>query len=97
VLRIESYLMRLLKAVFISISVKQFDRSLDSTNLKVTSSEKEPPFRRDSYAALAAADSIKCEIVLSMSLGKLNKYIVNILLVPIDTTWLENLLSIMRA
>jgi hypothetical protein len=71
VLRIESRLLRLLKAVFIPITMKYFDRSLDSANLKFKSSDKGAPLRRDSCAAFAAANSIsKCDIVLSMSLAK---------------------------
>lgn len=74
VLRIESRLLRLLKAVFIPITMKYFDRPLDSVTLKFKSSDKGAPLSSDSCADLAAASSIsKCDIVLSRSLGKIKK------------------------
>lgn len=63
-LRIESLLFRLLKAVLIPITIKYFGRPLES--VKLNSSDMGEPLSIDSCAALAAAKSIsRFEIVFS--------------------------------
>jgi hypothetical protein len=64
VLRIESLLLRLLKAVLMPITIRYFRRPLDSELLY--SSETGEPLRNDSCRVLAAESSVsKFDIFLS--------------------------------